>query len=129
MRPAGIVHVFAQNGWEVMLIDVAPTILDLVGLPVPGEFQGRSLAGALAGAGLPPADVHAELLPYPNNEVSLKMLVSGDGKHKVIQNLTDRVWEVFDLGADPGEQKNLASSDKELARTLQDRLSAWIDGL
>jgi choline-sulfatase len=113
----------------VMLVDVAPTLLDVLGLPIPAAFQGRSLAAALAGQELAAVDAHAELLPYPNNEISLKMLVTGDGKHKVIQNLTDRVWEIFDLTSDPGEQKNLAFDDPALAKKLQERLAQWVDGL
>ena len=35
----------------VELIDIAPTLLDLAGLPAPGHMQGRSLAPILSGAG------------------------------------------------------------------------------
>ncbi len=32
------------------LLDVAPTVLELLGLPVPQEMRGRSLAAELAAA-------------------------------------------------------------------------------
>jgi hypothetical protein len=37
----------------VSLVDVAPTVLDLLGLPIPPEVQGLSLRPALLGRGLP----------------------------------------------------------------------------
>ena len=49
----------------VMNLDLAPTVLDLFGVPVPGYMQGRPLfeeriAGApKSGAAEPPAKVHA----------------------------------------------------------------------
>jgi arylsulfatase A-like enzyme len=31
-----------------------------------------------------------------------------DGKHKIIHRVSDRRWELYDLEADPKEQRNLA---------------------
>ncbi len=112
----------------VMLIDVAPTLLDAAGLAVPPAFQGVSLTPALAGKPLPERTVHAELVPYPNFNVGLQMLVTPDGKTKLIRNLTDRVTELYDLGSDPGEQKNLAFDDPARVKPLLEELSAWVDG-
>jgi arylsulfatase A-like enzyme len=111
----------------VMLLDVAPTLLELMGVPVPGSFQGRSLAPALAGKPLPPRPAYAELLPYPNFNVSLKMMVTADGGKKIVKNLTDRVIEVYDLAADPEERKNLAYDQPDLAKALEKDLEAWVD--
>ena len=111
----------------VMLLDVAPTLLDVAGVPIPASFQGRSLAAALAGQPLSERPVHAELVPYPNFKVSLQMLVTGDGRLKLVRNQTDRVTELYDLEHDPGEQKNLAFDEPARARPLLDQLSAWVD--
>jgi arylsulfatase A-like enzyme len=54
-RPAGAVHPAT-----VSLVDVAPTILDLLGLPPLATAAGRSLAPLLAGGALPPAPVFSE---------------------------------------------------------------------
>jgi choline-sulfatase len=118
-----------QVDTPVMLIDVAPTLLELMGVPAPASFQGRSLAPALAGQPLPPRDVHAELLPYPNFDVSIDMLVLGDGSAKILRNATDDIVEVFDLNADPGEQKNLVAdpTKKTLVQTLRAALVEWVD--
>jgi arylsulfatase A-like enzyme len=114
----------------VMLLDVAPTLLTMAGVRVPASFQGESLVDGFVGDPLPARPVHAELVPYPNMKVSLQMQVSADGKTKLIRNLTDRVTELYDLVADPGEQKNLAFDDAARARTLPEleaELSRWAD--
>jgi predicted AlkP superfamily phosphohydrolase/phosphomutase len=38
----------ARGARDAHLLDVAPTVLDLLGLPVPGDMRGRSLAAELA---------------------------------------------------------------------------------
>jgi bisphosphoglycerate-independent phosphoglycerate mutase (AlkP superfamily) len=40
--------VSARGELDANLLDVAPTVLELLGLPVPEEMRGRSLAGKLA---------------------------------------------------------------------------------
>jgi predicted AlkP superfamily phosphohydrolase/phosphomutase len=42
--------VTARGSLDAHLLDVAPTVLELLGLPVPEEMRGSSLAGALAAA-------------------------------------------------------------------------------
>ncbi len=44
----------------VSLLDLAPTLLELLDVPAPAAFQGRSLAGVMRGAALPDAPVYAE---------------------------------------------------------------------
>jgi len=119
----------ARANPPVILPEVRPRIVQALGLPVPAEFQGRSLVPALAGGELAAAPVHAELLPYPNNNVSMKMRVAAGGRWKIVQNLTDRVVEVFDLEADPGEQKNLAftEAEKDRVKALEAELAGWVD--
>jgi bisphosphoglycerate-independent phosphoglycerate mutase (AlkP superfamily) len=40
----------ARGRLDRQLLDVAPTVLELLGLDVPAEMRGRSMAGALAEA-------------------------------------------------------------------------------
>ena len=40
----------ARGTLDAQLLDVAPTVLELLGLPVPPEMRGRSLAAELAAA-------------------------------------------------------------------------------
>jgi arylsulfatase A-like enzyme len=96
----------------VMLADVAPTVLDLIGAPIPANMRGRSLLPSIvAGKAAPPApprSLFAELLPATAWPHHATMMV--EGNHKLIHRISDRRWELYDLAADPGEKKNLADA-------------------
>ncbi|MCK6529830.1 sulfatase [Myxococcota bacterium] len=59
LKPAGGGRGLRISG-ATTTIDVAPTLLDLAGLPRPREFQGRSLAAAVRGGAPPPGAVLCE---------------------------------------------------------------------
>ncbi len=111
----------------VALMDVAPTVLDVLGLPLPHSFQGRSLAGALAGLPLDPAPVFAEILPSPAWPAAARALVDADGRTKVIYRITHPRFEVYDLVSDPGEQHDLSDLQPELTARMRDQMAAWLD--
>ncbi|HEY0709385.1 MAG TPA: sulfatase-like hydrolase/transferase [Polyangia bacterium] len=116
---------------EVSLVDVGPTLLDLIGLQAPPVFRGRSLMPAVRGeapAANPTKPVFAELLPasaWPKHEV---MMVLG-GK-KIVHKITERRWELFDLAKDPKQQRDLAKdpAHKALFQELRARLVAFEEG-
>ena len=103
-------------------VDVLPTVLDVVGLPIPGHVQGRTLRDVAALAG---RDIVSESFPnvftqrccpeFDRTERAvrrghLKLIVSTNGKR-----------ELFDLASDPGEMRNLAGDNaavKELQAAL-----------
>ena len=91
---------------EVGLIDLGPTLVDLVGAAPLPSFHGRSLLPAVQGKALPSRPIFAELLPStatPSHEVTVI-----EGGKKLTHKISERRWELFDLGDDPQQQKNLA---------------------
>jgi choline-sulfatase len=91
---------------EVGLIDVGPTLLDLIGVTPPSNLHGRSLLPVIEGGALPPRPIFAELLPStatPDHEV-----VMVDRGRKLVHKVSERRFELFDLGSDPKQMKNLA---------------------
>jgi arylsulfatase A-like enzyme len=93
----------------VMLVDVAPTVLDLVGAPIPANMRGRSLLPRITGGKAAAArPLFGELLPATAWPHHATMMI--DGNHKLIHRISDRRWELYDLGSDPGEKKNLADA-------------------
>jgi arylsulfatase A-like enzyme len=105
---------------EVGLIDVGPTLVELLGLPVPSHFHGRSLLPIIEGNTLAPRPIFSELLPStatPDHEV-----VIVEGGQKLLHKVSERRFELFDLAADPKQLKNLA--DDPAHRTVLDNLKA-----
>ncbi|MCB9536200.1 MAG: sulfatase [Myxococcales bacterium] len=98
----------------VSLIDVAPTVLDALGLPPAETHQGRSLLPLLRGATLPPAPVFSETL-YRQDHA--KWAVVGE-RWKLIWDRNRGVTRLFDLAADPGERDNVADSHPGRAAML-----------
>lgn len=93
----------------VQLFDVAPTILEAAGLPVPAEFEARTLWGALSGTpGYQPREaVYAELARDHIQTGSEFILMRRDRRWKIVLYLDDAYGELYDLQADPGELTNL----------------------
>jgi len=89
----------------VAAYDVGPTLVDLVGAPIPRSFRGRSLLPAMAGEKLPPRPLFSELLPATAWPHHASMMIDGD--KKLIHRVSERRFELYDLARDPGEKHNL----------------------
>jgi arylsulfatase A-like enzyme len=103
----------------VLNIDLAPTFLDLAGMPVPREMQGVSWK-ALA-AGHKPANWRQSFLAeyfYENGGGDTPTLVGvRTANAKLVKYPGHAQWtEVFDLAVDPYELKNLAADPAATAK-------------
>ncbi len=83
----------------VGLVDLVPTVLDLVGLPVPAGLDGRSLAGALEHGSPLPLDRALYVEPAPGAFRAVR-----DARWKIVRDAESKVDTVFDLAADPHER-------------------------
>ena len=105
------------------LIDLAPTLLDAVGVERPETFRGRSLMAALEAGREPRAvPVYAEMPPGPYNG-EFRALIDGD--RKIIHRLHGNYFRVFDLVADSGEETDLFRSDPQEGARLKLRYQLW----
>ena len=104
----------------VQNIDIAPTLLEMVGVEKPPGWSGRSLAWALAGKPSPAASKEA-LPPTAFSEGAWTFWIGSvlQGEQKFIL-VTPQDRMLFDLTKDPGETKNLAmdESGRDSVRTL-----------
>jgi arylsulfatase A-like enzyme len=91
---------------NVSLVDVAPTVLEMVGVDAGPAAEGRSLVPLLAGASVP-ADVVAELPPVTTSggDPGRHDLAFVRGTTKLIVPRGDAGAIVYDLASDPGEQR------------------------
>jgi arylsulfatase A-like enzyme/Tfp pilus assembly protein PilF len=99
----------------VSLLDVAPTILEAIGVSRPAEMRGRSL---MIGGG---EDVYSESV-YARKHfgcASLRSLRSGNYHY-----IDAPKPELYDLASDANEQRNLYEAQKLKASALRERLLA-----
>lgn len=103
----------------VSLVDLMPTILDLLRIPPPQHVSGRSLAAALKGQPIEPRECYAEAeSPFVLNRwAPLRTVISGRWKY-----IHTTKPELFDLEQDPGELTNLVQSSAAEQQRLQELL-------
>lgn len=136
--PLIISHPHLKKGEKIdglaQTIDVMPTILDLLSIPVNHEAQGRSLlpmvnnrsksihdyvfSGGRFGSG------KSKLFSYMTIHDSIR-----GKKWKLIfeRSLTGEIFifELYDVEKDTNETNNLIAQEPEIARELKDRLRDW----
>ncbi|SEE99012.1 arylsulfatase [Ruania alba] len=101
----------------VCLQDVMPTILDACGIEIPESVDGRSVLPVLADPDAPWRDaIHGEHSTC--YDASQEMQYLTDGRQKYIWFAQDGAERLFDLVADPHEERDLAA-DPAYAETLE----------
>jgi arylsulfatase A-like enzyme len=104
------------------LVDILPTILDRLDLPLPPGIQGSPLDAL-------DHPVVAESYPLPffeNARGDVRALIEGD--YKLIWS-SSGPDELYRLSTDPGEAHNLAVDEPERAEAMRQRLSAYLESL
>jgi arylsulfatase A-like enzyme len=152
-----------RDGWHggrvveemVQNVDFLPTVLDLAGIPVPENVQGRGFAPLLDGRAYTPHDAIFAELTYHDYYHPMRAIRTET--HKLIVNFStspaymdcSQSWrpraevrtppnramayndavELYDLRDDPWEQENLASVDapSDVQRDLLRRLRAHLE--
>ena len=115
---------------RVGLIDIAPTLLDLLGLEPPSPVDGRSMVPLIAADGQPTKD-----FPRPQYAETLSPRISHDlGELRV---LYDRGYkyifgprpELYEVTEDPHEVADLIDARPEVAEAMQGKLARHLEGL
>jgi arylsulfatase A-like enzyme len=106
-----------RNDALVELTDVAPTLLELAGLPVPQLMQGRSLLPLLSGGRGRHRDfVRCEYFNSSGSEGSTRATMYLEGSWKLITYHDASTGELYDLAADPWEHHDLWDAAKARGR-------------
>jgi Flp pilus assembly protein TadD len=100
-------------------VDVLPTVLDVLGFEAPAGLPGRSLRPLLAGRRGESGPSYLEALSASLNRGWAPLHGLRDGGLKYIDL---PIPELYDLGADPGETRNLAASRPGALDRLRERL-------
>jgi arylsulfatase A-like enzyme len=112
---------------QVRNIDIAPTLLDIAGLPVPERFEGESLLPLIDATEPMPdrptfADLGEPILAGAAPQVSVN-----DGAWSLARDLDERGREfLFERALDPMEDANLIEFEPEAAVRLRTVLDAHL---
>ncbi len=125
-------------------VDIVPTVLAAAGVEIPKQLPGYNLLPILrSGEATPRKEVYGETFAHDvadidKPEASLLYRWVIDGRWKLLLTYDGKVGrygqhhrredlgpQLYDLLADPHENKNLAAVHPEVVQTLADKLQAW----
>jgi arylsulfatase A-like enzyme len=104
----------------VSLMDVGPTLLDMLGLDTPAHFMGQSLTPYLRGRGARPT---RPILA----EVRLKKALYFDDGYKLIVDDREHTEELYHLKTDPKERVNVIDKPSAKGRQRLAQLRQFFD--
>ena len=105
-------------GAPVQLIDLMPTVLDYLNIKWPEYVQGRSLKGLIKGK--EPADTAIYSRNISGSQYSIM-----EGRWKLVYKYPDGEKQLFDLGTDPHETKDLSQAEIDRSALLEKHFLAW----
>ncbi len=98
----------------VSVIDLSPTITDLLGIEAPTEWQGRSWI-----------DPPTQRVVLFFTDYSLGLVGARDQRWKLIHEIDSGRDELFDLSVDPRERVDRSADHPELTRKLREHTLEW----
>jgi len=119
--PAGLVV-----DQSVSLIDILPTVAEMVGFSVPEGIRGTSIVPLMRPGGVLPARPHVALTARPEAASDLEAVIV-DGWKLIRKRETGQV-ALFDLSADPGELTDLAPEHPNDVERLNSILNEYMAG-
>lgn len=112
----------AEVDARVGLVDVMPTVYDLLGVAPPDGFRGRSLVPLSAGGAAADSEIaFSEAILY-----GPEWKAATGERWKLIRREDSGARALFDLANDPGETRNLVDREPERANALEAVLDDWI---
>lgn len=110
-----------RDATPISLIDVGPTVLDLMKVPIPGSNMGQSLAPVLAGKS---SRLTRPLVADSGRRMQAMIF---DDRYKIMRDLRQGTVELYDLEADPEELRNLSDDEPDLTADFLGRLASFFD--
>ncbi len=105
-------------------VDLAPTILDLYGLPAAPSFEGTSIVKEIYGGPSDPRDIVVDL-PATSDNAKRRALIRGSEKLLCFDN--DTFCKLFDVEKDPMEREPTTKGDD--VQAMKDRYQAYVKTL
>ena len=115
-------------GERVGTVDILPTLLDLLGLPIPDDIQGRSHARWLRSGEVGDTGrrrtYYAETLSPRLSHGWGELRVWYEGPWKYVHGPRP---ELFHVESDPRERQERGSTDSQLAQSMAKHLAAYLE--
>jgi arylsulfatase A-like enzyme len=118
---------------QVRIVDIFPTVLDALGLPIPGGLDGVSLLPVIEGQPAPPLWAYGETGRDYVGVDPERFFPGIEGKHRMIRTPQWKLvyvlhpdgpeYRLYDLQNDPGELANVAAEHPETTAELAARLA------
>jgi arylsulfatase A-like enzyme len=115
----------------VGLVDLMPTLLDLLDVEGPPDVEGTSLVPMIEsadGSGGP------EWVFMQSGYHDPSQLAVRHGRWKLVQLRSPKSraqfgaeLQLYDLSSDPAEERNVVAENPEVARRMQEALAAWVE--
>ena len=107
----------------VATIDIVPTILELTGVAVSTPLSGISLVPWMTGQATQPHPPVISQKVQPRNRAKIAMV---QWPHKVIWNVSENTWELYDVHTDPNERRNIVGQvDEHYLQKLRRLVKGW----
>ena len=116
-------HKAGKSDTVVELVDLMPTILDLLGIAVPETIQGKSVAAVFKGLKVSDEIAYSESLTAMQHFGAEPLRSIQDHRFKYIDSLKP---ELYDLSKDDGEMNNIALQEKQIASRMKSSLQAIV---
>lgn len=117
----------ASSDVPVSHLDIMPTLLELMGMDIPDDLDGISLAGSI-GKGTPPPErpVFCEFCGSGARDLDRRAVITR--RYKYVYDPND-IAELYDLQEDPLEMKNLAPAPEyaDTVAELHAECKAWAE--
>ena len=127
VRWPGVIKPGSVNTDLVQNLDFGETFLEIAGVDVPGDMQGRSFASLMKGE--MPEDwrksIYYHYYEFPGAHSVARHYGVRTAEHKLIHYYEIGEWELFDLGKDPDEVRSVHANPAyaEVRKTLEGELA------
>lgn len=131
MRYPSLIKAGVNDNHLVQNIDMAPTFLQLAGVPVPEDMQGESLLPVLHNDTQHWRDaLYYHYYEYPGEHHVYRHFGIRSNRYKLIRFYGEKnFWELYDLKKDPAEMKNLYGINKyhSITTDLKNQLQQLVE--
>jgi arylsulfatase A-like enzyme len=120
IRLPGKQHAGKVIDTPVSLLDIMPTIFEVIGQPIPDGLSGSSLVPLIKGKESLDRPLYSEL---HGNKGMVKVIF--EYPWKLILDAEKQTVELYNLKDDPGELNDMSTAETKRTKTMAEKLDKW----